>query len=102
MVPVRHPITLREAEVVLNNLSRENIKSAILVSPGFHTRRSYLVYQYIGRPLQIKIFPEASFTGYNLDNWLVQERGFRDFTVELFKLVYYLAGGYIPFKFSYQ
>ncbi|MCE5212430.1 MAG: hypothetical protein LLG40_12845 [Deltaproteobacteria bacterium] len=102
MVPVQHPITLKEAEVVLKNLSRENIKSAILLSSGFHTRRSYLVYQYIGKPLQIKIFPEASFTGYNLDNWLVQERGFRDFTVELFKLVYYLAGGYIPFKFSYQ
>ena len=101
VVPIRHPVTLKEAEVVLKALSKENIKSAILLSPGFHTRRSYLAYQYVGIPLQIKIFPSASFTEYQLNNWWVQEPGVRDFTVELFKFGYYLAGGYIPFKFSY-
>jgi len=101
IVPRRHPVTLKEAEIALEALSKENIKSAILLSPGFHTRRSYLVYQYIGRPMQIKIFPAASFTNYQLNNWWVQESGVRDFTAELLKLGYYLAGGYIPFKFSY-
>jgi hypothetical protein len=101
VVPIRHPVTLKEAEVALEALSKENIKSAILLSPGFHTRRSYLAYQYVGIPLQIKIFPSACFTEYQLNNWWVQELGVRDFTTELFKLVYYLAGGYIPFKFYY-
>jgi len=101
IVPIRHPVTLKEAEVVLKDLSKENIKSAILLSSGFHTRRSYLVYQHVGIPLQIKIFPSACFTNYQLNNWWVQEPGVRDFTVELLKLGYYLAGGYIPFKFSY-
>ena len=101
VVPIRHPVTLKEAEVVLKDLSKENIKSAILLSPGFHTRRSYLAYQHVGIPLQIKIFPSACFTNYQLNNWWVQEPGVRDFTVELLKLGYYLAGGYIPFKFSY-
>lgn len=101
VVPIRHPVTLKEAEVALEALSKENIKSAILLSPGFHTRRSYLAYQYVGIPLQIKIFPSACFTEYQLNNWWVQEPGVRDFTTELFKLVYYLAGGYIPFKFYY-
>jgi hypothetical protein len=101
VVPIRRPVTLKEAEVVLKALSKENIKSAILLSPGFHTRRSYLAYQHVGLPLQIKIFPSACFTNYQLDNWWVQEPGVRDFTVELLKLGYYLAGGYIPFKFSY-
>jgi hypothetical protein len=101
VVPIRHPVTLKEAEVVLKDLSKENIKSAILLSPGFHTRRSYLVYQHVGIPLQIKIFPSACFTNYQLNNWWIQEPGVRDFTVELLKLGYYLAGGYIPFKFSY-
>ncbi len=50
VVPIRHPVTLKEAEVVLKALSKENIKSAILLSPGFHTRRSYLAYQYVGIP----------------------------------------------------
>jgi hypothetical protein len=52
-------------------------------------------------PLQIKIFPSACFTEYQLHNWWVQEPGVRDFAAELLKLGYYLAGGYIPFKFSY-
>lgn len=101
VVPIRHPVTLKEAEVALEALSKENIKSAILLSPGFHTRRSYLAYQYVGIPLQIKIFPSACFTEYQLNNWWVQEPGARDFAAELLKLGYYLAGGYIPFKFYY-
>ena len=101
VVPIRHPVTLKEAEVVLEALSKDNIKSAILLSPGFHTRRSYLAYQYVGIPLQIKIFPSACFTEYQLNNWWGQEPGVRDFTVELLKLVHYLAVGYIPFKFYY-
>jgi hypothetical protein len=101
VVPSQHPITLKAAEVVLASLSKENIKSAILLSPGFHTRRSYLAYQYAGIPLQIKIFPSACFTEYQLDKWWVQELGVRDFTYELLKLVHYLAVGYIPFKFYY-
>jgi hypothetical protein len=101
VVPIRHPVTLKEAEVVLNVLSKDNIKSAILLSTGFHTRRSYLAYQHVGTPLQIKIFPSACFAQYQLNNWWVEETGVRDFTVELFKLSYYLSGGYIPFRFSY-
>ena len=101
VVHIEHPVTLKEAEAVLEALSKENIKSAILLSQGFHTRRSYLAYQYIGMPLHIKIFPSASFTNYQLNNWWSQESGVRDFTAELLKLGYYLAGGYIPFKFSY-
>jgi hypothetical protein len=101
LIPKRHPVTLKEAEVALGVLSKENIKSAILLSSGFHTRRSYLAYQYVGIPLQIKIFPYSSFTEYQLNNWWVQEPGIRDFTIELFKLGYYLVRGYIPFKFSY-
>lgn len=101
VVPVRKPITLKEAEVVLKDLSSEKIQSAILLSQGFHTRRSYLAYQYIGKPLHIKIFPNACFTNYPFNKWWTQESGVRDFTTECLKLAYYLAGGYIPFKFSY-
>jgi hypothetical protein len=101
VVHIGNPVTLKEAEAVLKVLSKDNIKSAILLSQGFHTRRSYLAYQYVGIPLQIKIFPSAFFTNYQLNNWWNQEPGVRDFTAELLKLGYYLAGGYIPFKFSY-
>jgi hypothetical protein len=101
VIPIRYPVTLKEAEVALETLSKENIKSAILLSSGFHTRRSYLAYQYVGIPLYIKIFPAACFTEYQLNKWWVQESGIRDFVAEFLKLSYYLAGGYIPFKMSY-
>ena len=101
-VPIRNPITLNEARVILQGLSRENVKSAILLSTGFHTRRSYLVYQHIGLPLKIKIFPYAYFPTYNLSDWRVKSSGVRDFEVEVAKLFYYMIGGYIPFKLSYS
>ena len=101
-VPVRNPITLNEAKVVLHGLARENVKSAILLSTGFHTRRSYLVYQHVGIPLQIKIFPYAYFPTYDLSNWRVKSSGIREFEVEVTKLFYYIIRGYIPFKLSYS
>jgi len=100
-VPIRNPITLNEARVILQGLSRENVKSAVLLSTGFHTRRSYLVYQHIGLPLKIKIFPYAYFPTYNLSDWRVKSSGVRDFEIEVAKLFYYMTRGYIPFKLNY-
>jgi hypothetical protein len=98
---IHHPITLTAARGALETISKEDVKSAILLSPGFHTRRSYLIYQHLCIPFQIKIYPSAYFNSYQLDHWWSQERGLRDFAQELLKLAYYLAGGYIPFKLSY-
>ena len=98
---IHHPITLIEARGAVETISKEGVKSAILLSKGFHTRRSYLIYQHVCSPFQIKIFPSACFNSYQLDHWWSQERGLRDFVMEFLKLTYYLAGGYIPFKLSY-
>jgi hypothetical protein len=98
---IRNPVTLTSARGAMEALSQDNIKSAILLSQGFHTRRSFLVYQHVGNPLQIKIFPSACFNIYQRDHWWSQERAIRDFLSELQKLAYYWASGYIPVKFSY-
>jgi hypothetical protein len=98
---IHHPVTLIEARGAVETISKEGVKSAILLSKGFHARRSYLVYQHVCSPFQIKIFPSACFNSYQLDHWWSQEGGLRDFVMELLKLTYYLAGRYIPFKLSY-
>jgi hypothetical protein len=98
---IHNPITLTAARGALETISKEDVKSAILLSPGFHTRRSYLIYQHLCIPFQIKIFPSACFNSYQLDHWWSQEGGLRDFAEEFLKLAYYLARGYIPFKLSY-
>jgi len=99
--PIRNPITLTSAKGALQSLSGDGVKSAILVSPGFHLRRSYLVYQHLSVPLNIKIYPVACFDRYQANTWWRDGKGVRDFFEEVQKLVFYMASGYIPLKFSY-
>jgi hypothetical protein len=96
VAPIRKPVTLKEAKTVLDDLSQDHIKSAILVAPSFHTRRSYLAYQHVSEPLQIKIYPMACFTDFHQDKWWTDESGLRDFGFESIKLVLYLVFGYLP------
>jgi uncharacterized SAM-binding protein YcdF (DUF218 family) len=99
--PIRHPVTLKEAQFVLKELAADKLSSAILVAPSFHTRRSYMAYSHAGQAQQIKIYPLASFTEHHPDKWWTDQGAWRDFGTESLKLMYYLAGGHLPFKFSY-
>lgn len=101
--PFQHPATLTSAKTAMEVLAEERARSVILISPGFHARRSYLVYQSLGEPLQIRIHPHASFDGHNhgLDRWWTQWHGVHDFVEQSIKLVYYMVRGYIPLKLSY-
>lgn len=98
---IHEPITLTEAQGALKLIARENIKTAVLLTPGFHTRRSYLVYQYVGNLYKITIYPQACLNGYKLDKWWVQEGAARDFSAEAVKLAYYVLWGHIPFRVGY-
>jgi len=101
VTPIRQPVTLKEAQFVLNNLKQDKISSAILIAQSFHTRRSYMAYAYTGEPLKIKIYPLASFTAFKKEKWWADEWGWREFLTESGKLFYYLTCRHIPFKFSY-
>lgn len=96
VTPDHHPITLTEATIVLKTLSKEGVRTAFLLSNGFHTRRSFLAYRYVGRPLGIDIIPLAYFNDFQLDTWWRHDEGLREFLSELFKLAYYEIRGYIP------
>jgi uncharacterized SAM-binding protein YcdF (DUF218 family) len=94
----QNPITLMSAKDVVKILSKDDIRSAILVSPEFHMRRSFLVYQRLCAPLKIKVYPLACFDVYEPGNWWKHAEGPRDFLEEVQKLAYYLAKGYIPLR----
>ncbi|MFO7569156.1 MAG: hypothetical protein R6W75_05105 [Smithellaceae bacterium] len=102
VTPIRQPVTLQEARTVLGDLAKDNIGSAILIAPSFHTRRSYLAYAYVGGPLKIEIYPRASFTESQREKWWTDPGARRDMAAETIKLLYYLAAGHIPLKFSYR
>lgn len=101
-VPVEHPITLTEAKAVFKTLSKESIKSAVLVASGFHMRRSYLVYRGIGRTQDIQIIPWSSSASYPLAKWWINEDAVADFLTQLAKLSYYLLHGHIPITAMFQ
>jgi hypothetical protein len=98
MVPYNdHPITLQEAQTVVPLLARAGIRRAFLLCQGFHTRRSFLVYQNQGAPLGVRFIPYSYFPSYDQHSWWKYTEGIKEFVVQTLKLGYYLGKGYIPF-----
>ena len=98
VAPSDHPVTLTEAKIVLSHLSRDGVKSVILLAEGFHTRRSYWAYKQVGLPLGIEIIPHPYFTSYPKEVWWQHRSGVGRFIYESFKFIYYFLRGYIPLK----
>jgi hypothetical protein len=96
-VPIAgHPITRSEAILVTDKLHGDGVRSAILLSDGFHTRRSIAAYRQEASRLGLNIVPRAHFNGYDCDSWWTTSKGINDFVKESSKFVYYLARGYLP------
>jgi len=93
-----HPITLAEARFVVAKLSQRGTRSAILLSEGFHTRRSFAVYNQEGTRRGLRIVPYPYFIEYEINSWWHDGQGVGDFVNESLKLSYYLLNGYVSIK----
>ena len=93
-----HPITLTEAQFVVSKLSQKGVRSAILVSKGFHARRSFGVYNQEGTKVGLHVFPCPYFIEYESNGWWRTVEGISDFVGEAFKITYYLLHGYVSIK----
>ena len=91
-----HPITRSEARFVTERLHRDGVRSAILLSKGFHTRRSTAAYRQEASRLGLNVVPRAHFVGYEGDSWWRTSKGIGDFLRESSKFLYYLTKGYLP------
>jgi uncharacterized SAM-binding protein YcdF (DUF218 family) len=101
-VPINdHPITLTEARFVMAGLAKEGVHSAVLITDGFHTRRSVAVYQQEGEPFNIAVIPHPCFVNYNKEGWWKQKEGIREFVQESAKLIYYLIFGYVSPRYVF-
>jgi hypothetical protein len=94
-----HPITLREAQFVVDRVSGGGARSAILVCEGFHTLRSLGVYRQEGARVGLHVIPYPYFTEYESDSWWQKVDGWRAFLEESVKLFYYLIRGYLSVKY---
>jgi hypothetical protein len=93
-----HPITLMEARFVVAKLSQNGARSAILLSEGFHTRRSFGVYSQEGTRVGLHIVPYPYFIEYESNSWWHEPQGVSEFVNESLKLAYYLLHGYVSIK----
>jgi hypothetical protein len=93
-----HPVTLNEARFVVAKLSQNGTRSAILLSEGFHTRRSFAVYSQEGARVGLRVVPYSYFTEYESNSWWHEPQGVSEFVNESLKLAYYLVRGYVSIK----
>jgi hypothetical protein len=86
---LREPITLNTGQDVLRFLRRERIRSVIVLSPLFRSRRSALVYDAtIGRAgIALRCVPVAGSRGVH--NWTRSWHGIQEVLEQWAKLIYY-------------
>jgi len=89
-VPNRdEPISLNAARQIRDVLVSKNVKSIIVVTPGFRSRRSFLVYDSVLRPAGIRVGCAPVLGTKRKENWTVTWHGIQDVTEQFVKLQYY-------------
>lgn len=83
------PIRLNAALQVRDRLREEGIKSILIVSPAFCSRRSFLVYQSVFASTGVKVTCLPVFGERNPSNWTDSWHGIQEVFLEFGKLWYY-------------
>jgi hypothetical protein len=92
ILPVQHiePVSLNVAHQIAQFLESEGIRSVLVVSPGFRSSRSYLVYDHVFTPRGIRVECTAAHTDDSgAFTWWHTWHGVQDTVLELGKLLYY-------------
>jgi hypothetical protein len=89
LVGEAEPVTLNAAFEIRNRLVQDRVRSVIVVSPGFRSRRSALVYHAVLRDLDARVYCVPVFGRIRPDRWTDTWHGIQQVTEELLKLQYY-------------
>ena len=90
-----HPYTLNKSKMVADSLKKYGYKDVILLTDGFHSRRSYEVYKKIFKDQGINLYVTTYFGEIKPDGWWTKSNGFRRVVTEYLKFFYYTVKGYI-------
>jgi len=90
-VPIfeQEPISLHAAEQVEAHLQGDGVRSLILVTPGFRSRRSMLVYEKVFAPTGVQIQCVPVFGLKTPESWRDSWHGVEEVTLQWLKLWYY-------------
>ena len=91
IIPIRErePISLNAAYQVRDFLTREHLRSVIVVTPGLRSRRSSLVYRAVLTPAGIEAHCLPVLGEHGVENWTATWHGIEDVVEQLIKLEYY-------------
>jgi hypothetical protein len=91
IVPIRarEPITLDAAYWLRGFLTKEHLRSVIVVTPGFRSRRSFLVYQSVLARAGITVSCVPVFIGAAPGNWSRSWHGIQEVSEQFLKLQFY-------------
>jgi hypothetical protein len=91
ITPIRviEPISLNVAYQMRDLLTKEHLKSVIVVTPGFRSKRSYLVYHEVLAPVGIKVYCMPVFGGQTPRNWTKTWHSIEEVAEQFLKLHFY-------------
>jgi hypothetical protein len=82
-------VSLNAAYQVRDFLTKEHLRSVIVVTDGFRRQLSSLVYHVVLAPAGIKVGCVPVFRQNTPKNWTKTWHGMQDVTEQFFKLPYY-------------
>lgn len=90
-IPIREvePISLNAASQIRDHLAREHVRSVIVVTPGFRSRRSSLVYHTVLDHAGTRVHCVAVFGQKTPGSWAKTWHGVQEVAEEFLKLQYY-------------
>ena len=91
IMPIRalEPISLNTVHEIRALMTREHLSSAIVVTSGFRSERSSLIYKAVLAPVGISVSCVPVFTGSSPQNWSHTWHGIQEVTEQFVKLQYY-------------
>jgi hypothetical protein len=91
ILPIRifEPVSLNAAYQIRDFLIKEHLRSVIIVTHGFRSRRSALVYHTVLDPTGIRVGCMPVFRESTPKNWTATWHGIEEVTEQFLKLQYY-------------
>jgi hypothetical protein len=96
-IPEKEPISLNAAVRIRDRLRHDGVKSVIVVSPGFRSYRSWLVYHAVLDAEGVGVDCVPVFGSRTPRRWTTTWHGIQEVASELLKLQYY-ACCVLPFQ----
>src|SRR4029453_13109286 len=86
---VSEPISLALAQRAADELRSTNVRSILLVSDGFRSRRVVIVYSEVLRPFGIEVHCQPVFASRSTSDWYQSLHGIQEVGLQFGKLLYY-------------